>query len=227
MKQLTLTLVFLLIFLGTNVLAQNAIYSTNIQPKQIESSEALKQTKAAFSVCGFVSAYFQKSDLMELMDVKNCVGIRFYTSMEDPQQRYADIIGVAVDRYGKEIGNFLERKYHLAKSLDAHYPHEYTKMNKSRAKKCVKNLNESVAKIESYSAFMGIDNLNQLLDNNGCTGVRIYAGTMDGTTSSNRTMHFGAAKVEGKLVKDAASKYVISNLPCPVDCGDDPYLWEK
>lgn len=225
MKKISFILLITQFIVGSNLFAQKALYSPDITPKTIENSEALKRTKAALSVCGFVSAYFQKSDLLDLMDVKNCVGIRFYIAMQDPMQRYSDVIAVAVNENGKEIGNFLERKYHLAKSLDAHYPDEYSKMNRSTAKRYVSNLNE-FSKLEPFAVFMGMENLNQLLSAAECSGIRIYSGTMDGTVGSTRTMLYGSTKVEGRLVKDVGLSYSISHLPCPVDCGDDPYLWQ-
>lgn len=203
-------------------------FQTNDTPLQKELLTVVDEANVFLSTCGFSSVYIQSSDLRELLNVKKCVGIRFYVAMEDPNQRFADVIAVAINQDGKEIGDFLERKYHLARPLDAHYPDEFEKMNLSTAKKAVYNLRDGVAGISPYASFLSIESLNSLLATSGATGVRIYSSGFSGSNGQLRTMSFGAVKYENKEVNDLGGKYLQSQLPCPVDCGGDTYLlWNR
>ncbi|MCF8277967.1 MAG: hypothetical protein K9J17_14635 [Flavobacteriales bacterium] len=211
------------ISLNLSVTAQT-IFPVKDSPRNMTPEYALEQTKTYLPTCGFSSAYIQTSDLQELMKVKNCVGIRFYVSMENPKQRFAAVIAVAIKSNGQEIGDFLERKYHLARPLDDHYPDEFVKMNLSSAKKCVYYLRDGVAGLTPYAAYLGVESINALLNTPGATGIRIYSSGYD----TLRTMAFGAVKYENKEVKDVGGNYLQSSLPCPVDCGGDPYiLWNR
>lgn len=203
-------------------------FQTKDTPLQKELLAVVDEANVFLSTCGFSSVYIQSSDLRELLNVKKCVGIRFYVAMEDPNQRFADVIAVAINQDGKEIGDFLERKYHLARPLDAHYPDEFEKMNLSAAKKAVYNLRDGVAGISPYASFLSIESLNSLLATSGATGVRIYSSGFSGSNGQLRTMSFGAVKYENKEVNDLGGKYLQSQLPCPVDCGGDTYLlWNR
>lgn len=194
----------------------------------MEFSTAIAEANLFLPTCGFSSVYIQTSDIQELLNVKKCVGIRFYVAMEDPNQRFADVIAVAINSEGKEIGDFLERKYHLARPLDAHYPDEFQKMNLSSAKKAVYNLRDGVAGIKPYATFLGIESLNTLLGTKGATGIRIYSSGFSGSKGNLRTMSFGPVLYENKEVKDIGGSYLQSLLPCPVDCGGDSYLlWNR
>jgi hypothetical protein len=148
--------------------------------------------------------------------------------MQDKNQRFADVVAVAINSKGQEIGDFLEKKYHLAKPLDDHFPSDFQKMNLSRAKKTVYNLRDGAAGFVPFAVFLGLESLNSLISTSRATGVRIYsAGNVVGGAPL-RTMSFGAVSYENLLITDVGSNYLQSMLPCPVDCGGDGYLlWNR
>ncbi len=221
-------LLILLVFTSCSatLLAQGLKFPASDSPTKLSATDAAARSVDLIEISGFGSVYFQKSDLSDLINVKNCVGIRFYVAMEDPKQRFADVIGVAINTDGKEIGNFLERKYHLAKPLDAHYPDEYKKMNRTTAKRCVDNLKTGAGQVEPYVAFLGIASIKALLAQANSTGMRIYPAQVSKDGKDIRSMAYGSVETTGKVVNDLGSDYLLSNLPCPVDCGDEPYLWQ-
>lgn len=197
-------------------------------PKQMTLETVQADALLYKESCGFTSVFIQSSDLRELLAVKNCVGVRFYIAMEDPKQRFADVIAVAINGDGKEIGDFLERKYHLAKALDAHYPDEFQKMNLAAAKKAVADLQNGVAGYAPFAAFLSRESLNALLNTANASGVRVFASGFQSGSEALRTMSFGAVLYENKEVKDLGVGYLQSKLPCPVDCGGDSYLlWNR
>ncbi|MCF8465021.1 MAG: hypothetical protein K9G41_09275 [Flavobacteriales bacterium] len=217
----------LLLYSYQSSIAQT-VFTKQDNPTKLQANYVLEQAKTFLPNCGFSSAYIHASDLKELMNVKNCVGIRFYVAMADPKQRFADVIAVAVKDNGQEIGDFLERKYHLAKPLDAHFPDEFEKLNLSSAKKYVFNLRDGVLGIKPYAVFLGLESISNLLKTENATGIRIYSSGYNVDGTELRTMSFGAVKYEGKVVSDAGGDYLQSALPCPVDCGGDPYiLWNR
>ena len=225
MNRPTSLLLALLAFFSiqSNVFAQTTFTAAD-NPKVVSKTLAFEATKTNLFTCGFSSVYIQSADLKELMNVKNCVGIRFYVGMQNPNQRFADVVAVAINANGKEIGDFLERKYHLAKPLDDHYPDDFEKMNLSSAKKAVYNLRDGVAGFKPFAAFLGTESLNSLINTADATGVRIYSAG----SGSVRTMSFGAVSYANKEVKDISTNYLESLLPCPVDCGGDGYLlWNR
>lgn len=226
----TTTIAFFLIASSFQVLAQNKSFPSDCQPKEIQATEAVNSATDMAETCGFGSAYFAKKDLEELMDVKGCVGIRFYIAMERTDQRHADIIGVAINTYGKEIGDFLARKYHMAKALDAFFPNDFEKMDKYKAKKNVDNLIAGNQKLTPYVSYLGVSGLGNLLNIDGAQGVRIYPSELIRDSKPYRTMSFGAVRVDGKNVVNVWDRYLQGNLPCPTDCGgndDKYYLWNR
>lgn len=205
-------------------------FPTDCNPKAVSNESAAAEAITSLKVCGFGSTFFHRKDINELKDLKNCVGLRFYIASERPDQRYADVIAVAIDANGKEIGKFLERKYHLAKSLDAHFPHEFEKMNKSKAKSKVFMLMEGALKLDPYVGYIGIDRVQWLLKDTDADGIRIYHAMYEKEGKNYRTMSFGAVRVDGKQVLDLENDYLEGRLPCPVDCGGDGdknYLWNR
>ncbi|MBI1288504.1 MAG: hypothetical protein GC178_13115 [Flavobacteriales bacterium] len=203
-------------------------FQSKDNPIKMDLVKVEELAKALIPSCGFSSVYIQTSDIRDLMSVKNCVGIRFYIAMEDPKQRFSDVIAVAINADGKEIGDFLERKYHLARALDAHYPDEFEKMNLSTAKKCVYNLRDGVAGYKPYATFLGNESLNALLNTANATGIRIFSSGYESDKGQLRTMSFGAVVDQNNEIKDLGGKYLQSQLPCPVDCGGDTnLLWNR
>ncbi len=150
------------------------VFPTDCEPEIITAEDAAAAAKDLIDVCGFGSVYFHEKDLEELLSVKNCAGLRFYIAMERPDQRFTDVIAVAINEKGKEIGDFLERKYHMAKALDAFYPHDFEKMGNSKAKKYVDNLINGDSKLEPYVGYLGIERIEALLATEKANGIRIY-----------------------------------------------------
>lgn len=196
------------------------------KPVMVKPVMAHEEAQANLPVCGFTEAYFEKTDIIFLMNVNGCVGIRFYISMEDPKQRFTDLIAVAIREDGKEIAKFLKRKYRLVKALDAHFPDEVRWMSRSTAKKCVDNLIFGASGLKVYTAYISQQTINGLFGMEGCTGVKISPAMING---KDRTMSFVPAKKVGTdIVEIPGTDYLQTLLPCPVDCGDmDYYLWER
>lgn len=221
----------LILFICTiNALGQIKSFPEDCKPVEIDAEEARQVAVEMLPTCGFGSVYIAKRDFEELMDVKGCVGIRFYIAMERSDQRYADIIAVAINTYGKEIGDFLARKYHMAKPLDAFFPNDFEKMDRFKAKKYVENLVNGEQNLSPYVGYLGSSGIKELLKIDGAQGLRIYPAELIKDSKSYRTMALGAVRIDGKDVKDVYATYLRGNLPCPTDCGGNDekyYLWNK
>ena len=224
------TLLSLILVTSFVAVSQNKSFPEDCKPKEVAASEAAVVAKSMIPTCGFGGAYFAKKDLEDLMDVKGCVGVRFYIAMERTDQRYADIIAVAINAYGKEIGDFLSRKYHMAKPLDAFFPSDFQKMDRFKAQGYVNQLIEGKEKLIPYVSYLGVSGINSLLNTASAVGIRIYPSELIRDEKPYRTMSFGAVRVNGNIVEDASSFYLQGSLPCPTDCGgndDKYYLWNR
>lgn len=221
----------LILVCGTSFIANAQwTFPTDCDPTPVSNESASNEAKTSSEACGFGSVFFHRKDVEELMDLKSCVGLRFYIAAERPDQRYADVIAVAINANGKEIAKFLERKYHLAKSLDAHYPHEFEKMDKYKAKSKVFMLMQGSLKLDPYVGYIGIERIQWLLKDNDAEGIRIYPAMYEKEGKDYRTMSFGAVRLDDKQVLDLENDYLEGRLPCPVDCGGDGdknYLWNR
>ena len=212
--------------------AQNGEFTfpTDCKPEIVSATDAALEASNSQSKCGFGSVYFSAADIKELMAVNRCVGLRFYIAMERADQKFADVVGVAINTNGREIGDFLEKKYHMAKALDAHFPHNFIKTNRKNAKAYVDNLTYGPSKLDPYVGYLGIDRLNSLITQVGSDGIRIYPAEYEKEGDTFRTMSFGAVKLKGKDIEDMGTDYLEGRLPCPVDCGGDGernYLWNR
>lgn len=198
---------------------------TMVKPKVAET-EALAKS----SVAGFTGAYFDKSAILDLLEPTNAVGIRFYIAMQNPKQRFSDIIAVAINEDGKEVAAFLEKKYRSVPSLDMYYPEDLNKKShwlpKRVARIHVQNLLNGAAGYKKFTAYYSKSVIYDLFKIDGMTGIRMRPSTEEGT--GNTTMNMGPVRVVGNNVEDiVGTDYLRSNLPCPVDCGDTgEYLWE-
>ena len=204
----------------TQLIAQSQIRYSSPEPKGYEpvmmnSQDAKSEASAQSSSCGYSSGFFGKSDIENLMGVNNCVGIRIYNAKVSSSQANCDIVAVAVDENGKEIGPTMGKKYLHATSFDNDAGCASTKLSKSNAKSYVSNVANS-GSIEYQKVFFSKATINERLAVRESTGINVIPGSLQG----EKTMMISAAKLDGGKLTDLGDTYMKSKLPCPTDCGD-------
>lgn len=198
-------------------------------PEMVKAADAAVEARENLPTSGFSAAYFAKEDLLELMKPNKAVGIRFYIAMDEPKQRFSDVLAVAVDVTGKEVAQFLERKYRIVKALDAHYPDEVQWMNRSNAKRCINNIMNGNSGYEVHAAYLSISSLTGLFNMQGATGIKVASSKYQHTDGRPyQSMSFAPAMIRDNDVSEIpGNDFLKSKLPCPVECGDEIYLWDR
>ena len=199
-------------------------------PISISVEEFDAQAQDNIGWCGFSAAYFHKGDVEALLNTPACVGVRIYNAKEGVGQSYADLIMVAVDSKGNEIGS--SPNYILSKALDVNGSLASNKVTFKYPKTCVSNLDVSNSFVV-YSSYFSKTTISGLLGQPNCTGIKVKPTderfTVNGSTEVHRTMSVGAANVNNSKLTELGSSYLKSVEPCPTDCGTSggKYLWEK
>lgn len=225
MKLLPSILSIVLVSFCLSSMAQSSIkYSSpeasGYEPVPVELSKAKTEASSVAGVCGYSSAFYTRSDIQYLMDLSQCVGIRIYNGKDDAKQTYCEVIAVAVDENGKEIGHFAVNKYMHVQPFDSDQNCTAKKVSKSFAKGCVQVVADD--KVLNYQkVFFSKAFVDQRLAISNSTGIAVIPGT----DSTNSSMMMAAAKLEDGKITEMEENYFRSQLPCPVDCGEtDNYL---
>jgi hypothetical protein len=183
-------------------------------PLTVKKEEAVAEASSLSKSCGYNQAYISSSDLNELTGLAKSVGIRIYNSKESSKQSNCDMIAVAVDADGKEIGEALTSKYVQTQSFDADKSCPSKRISKGKASGCVSNVIK--ADLNYQKVFFSKEIIDARIKIPEATGIKLIPGQFAGGS----TMMIVAAKLEaGKLVELEAN-YLKSQLPCPTDCGD-------
>lgn len=192
---------------------------SGLEPVAVEASTAKSESASAAPTCGYSQVYYSKRDLDYLMDLSDCVGIRFYNGKIDEKTSNCEMIAVAVNPDGKEIGHLASNKYLHANSYDVDTQCESKKVSKSNARGCVEHVADDKS-LTYQKVFFSKDFLKKRLEvsNNGI--VIIPVDSRDGST-----MMVAGAKLENGKITELEGTYYRSQLPCPTDCGNtDNYL---
>jgi len=234
-----------LIFTGTVLCYANLLVAQDAKQENKESAFSNPETNSPISIsvdesdaqamdnigwCGFSAAYFHKGDVEALLSTSKCVGVRVYNAKEGVGQSYADLIMVAIDKDGNEIG--ASPNYVLSKALDVNGNLASNKVTNKYSKTCVSNLDVSNSFVV-YTSYFSKTTVSGLLTQSNCTGVKIKPAdeqfTVNGTTEVYRTMSIGAANVNNSKLTELGSSYQKSAEPCPTACGTSggKYLWER
>lgn len=197
---------------------------------EISADQAASESVELVQSCGFGSAFISRLDIEDLLKTEKCVGIRFYISMETGDQKYADVLAVAIDENGQEIGNSFQRTYLMVKSLDEKsYPANARGLNIYEAERCVSNLSDGKSGLDPYVGYLGSETLSNLLKQD-CDGIRVYPSDVKIDGKTYHSMAYGAAKSYDGKVSDATDVYYRAMHPCPIECGGDGdknYLWNS
>ncbi|MCF8277968.1 MAG: hypothetical protein K9J17_14640 [Flavobacteriales bacterium] len=196
--------------------AQTPMYSspepTEQSPIQVKKSDAISEATSVSKTCGYNQAYISIKDLEALLSPSSCVGIRIYNAKESSDQQNSDIIAVAVDQNGKEIGS--TSKYLNAKSYDENQSCPSRRIGKSKAVGCVKNITNS--SLNYQKVFFSKAVLKERISVSGMTGIMVIPGELSGGS----TMMICAAALDGGKLTALEANFLKSQLPCPTDCGD-------
>lgn len=196
--------------------AQTITYTSpetdQFKPVLVKAEDAFREAAAAGQSCGYTKAFFAKADLVALMNVAGCVGIRIYNSKESSTQAHCDVIAVAVDAAGKEIGPAIGNKYLHAKSYDENTSCVSKKITKTKAEGCVKIVSGSG--LSYQKVFFSRALIDERLKNG--SGIAV----LPSNNGSQSTMMIAAASLTNGQMKEMESNYFKSQLPCPTDCGD-------
>lgn len=200
--------------------AQTAIKYTSPEeaqyaPISVRASDAKQEASALSTVCGYTSSFFSKQAIEDLMSHRTCIGVRIYNAKSDQSQAMCDMVAVAVDENGKEVGPALGKKYLHARSFDNDSNCPSSKVSKSNARNYVSNVANTSA-LEYQKVFFSKALIETLLTVPEATGITVIPGNLNG----QKTMMASAAKLDKGKVVDLGGSYMKSKLPCPYDCGD-------
>lgn len=184
------------------------------EPMVMKVSDALAEAASVSSSCGYTRAYISSADIQNLMSLKDAVGIRIYNAKETSGQRYCDIVAVAVNNAGKEIGPQIGNKYLHAESHDASNSCTSKRISKSKAQGCVNTV--ATSDLIDQKVFFSRSMLSDRIKVQNATGISILPGQLP----EGSTMMVAAAKLENGKLTELEDNYLKSRLPCPTDCGD-------
>lgn len=210
-------LIFALTLISSSMFGQNFYSSPEPKgsaPLSVDKADALSEASAAGETCGYNRAFIASTELQSLLSTSGAVGVRFYNAKEDANQRNCDIITVAVDANGKEIGPSLGNKYLHAESYDQNTECSTRKVTKSKATDCVSTVANS--NLNFQKVFFSKSVLEERLKVGNATGITIIPGEVSGAS----TMMIMAANLDKGSINELESSYLKSQLPCPTDCGD-------
>ena len=188
--------------------------SAEFKPVEVKTNDALNQAQTLGEICGYTKAYFSKDELQALLKLSGCVGLRIYNAKESDKQTNCDVIAVAINSSGKEIGPVFGNKYLHAKSYDENTSCTSKKLSQSKARDFVIKVANS--QLEYQKVFFSKDLIDKRLNTEGSAGVAIIPGKNGSQTTILTT---GANLVKGKI-SEVEAKYYKSQLPCPTHCGD-------
>ncbi|MEN0006052.1 MAG: hypothetical protein AAF798_18015 [Bacteroidota bacterium] len=172
------------------------------------------------------SQFFNAADLRTLLRNPECMGIRFYPYLTTDGAFKVIGVGVLPDRSeldlsSEDVGFFQSEGASPSK-----------RMNKVLAADLLRPTNE-------YSAYFSRSTIEQQLDTDNAIGLRIYEdmwerNPMVQPVDGNETLEemfnasieqhptLGITPVGADMRDIRTSEYLISAMPCPPDCGDDP-----
>lgn len=218
MKSTPFQLLVIVSMLFVNNTFSQTFYSTpepkGSEPLTIKKNDAELEASSLSGTCGYSRAFLQSSELQSLLATSGAVGVRIYNSKEDAEQRNCDIIAVAVDANGKEIGSALTNKYLQAESYDKNTECSSKKLTKSKAATCVSTVANS--NLNSQKVFFSKSVLEERLKIGNATGITVIPGEISGAS----TMMIMAANLDKGTINELEDTYLKSRLPCPTDCGD-------
>lgn len=191
-------------------------------PVSVPEAEIEEEVSINYGICGFSGVYFKKEDINNLLKETGCVGVRFYNGKEETSQYFSDVLAVAIDANGKELG--ANPNYVLSRALDLNGALVTTNVTKSHAKSCVSNLDLSNSFVR-YTSYFSKSSLNEALNPKSATGLKVVPGHRVFTTSTNteqvcRTMSIVPVMIDQNKLKNLSGTYLKGLEPCPVSCGD-------
>ncbi|MCF8465022.1 MAG: hypothetical protein K9G41_09280 [Flavobacteriales bacterium] len=181
---------------------------------EVKKEEAIAEASEMSKACGYSHAYISTEDLFALTNISKSVGIRVYNSKESIEQSSCDVIVVAVDAEGKEIGSGLNSKYVQIQSPEINKSCPSRRISKSKASGCVSNTIKT--DLTYQKVFFSNESLMARIKIPGATGIKLIPGKF----AAGSTMMIVAAKLESGSLIELEANYLKSQLPCPTDCGD-------
>ncbi len=164
---------------------------------------------------GFTEAVFDAATLNNILSESNCASIRFYNSMPDGSNTgTVMVIGVKSD--GSEMtGGLFAKSYKVSMGMVDDHGIIDGQSKGGAAKACV---NITAGGNASYSAAFATADVQTLLGQAGCNGIRVTPDEANGSATMKLeavTIAGGAASVLGA----GAGFELVCGDPCPAFCG--------
>lgn len=160
---------------------------------------------------------FSADHIKDLMKDEECVGIRFYTALLSDDPNSGTILGVPIDRDGKEIkGWILPTPYHIHEGLDRDVV-KVGHISRNKASSACKRYSATGAKC--FAASFPVEDAKAILDT-GCGAVRIMI--------QGEQLIMSAVTIANGVVKPMGTGSTYERLsgdPCPAVCGNDPSVY--
>jgi hypothetical protein len=174
-----------------------------------------KPAAAPAASAGFTEAVFDAATLNDIMSDRDCASVRFYNSMPDGSTTgTVMVIGVKAD--GSEItGGLFAQAYKASMGLadDRAIIDGQTKGGAGKA--CV---NITAGGSASYSAAFAKADVQTLLGQAGCNGIRVTPDEANGSTTM-RIEAVTIARSAASVIGAGAGFELVCGDPCPAFCG--------
>ena len=164
---------------------------------------------------GFTEAVFDAATLNNIMSDRDCASIRFYNSMPDGSNSgTVMVIGVKAD--GSEItGGLFAQAYKASMGMADDHAIIDGQSKSGAARACV---NITAGGNASYSAAFAKADVQTLLGQAGCNGIRVTPDEANGST----TMKLEAvtiARSAASVIGAGPGFELVCGDPCPAFCG--------
>ncbi|HRH70138.1 MAG TPA: hypothetical protein PLB89_11575 [Flavobacteriales bacterium] len=163
---------------------------------------------------GFSAALLDATTASELLEDKDCAGIRFYSAMEKDAAS-ATVMAVGIDDHGAELtAGFFGRPYKLC--VNGPVVGKARELSRSKAEEAITLIKTSGN--TNFSASFSRTDLQAMLDKEGCVALLVTPDEASGSvsmrvaavgTDGSKTMELGSGEGYEKVCGD----------PCPAFCG--------
>jgi len=162
---------------------------------------------------GFTEAVFDAQTIQDLLDRRNCDGIRFYNSLSEGK---VSLIAVAISEGADLRGSFFNRKPFAVSMGIVDNRISIEKVDEEQAKAMCQAIDQST--YAHYSTHFSKNDLQTLLSNTNCNALQIKPGR----SSGNLSMEVQSVRFEDGRVSDLGEGQGFEMLavdPCPPVCG--------
>jgi hypothetical protein len=193
-------------------------------PASVPISDAFEEATLNAAAAGFSSAFFTPLDITELVNQKDCIGIRLYNALESSTSSTSVIIAVGVKSDGSEINPALKKSYLQSQPAEAQGINSKL-ISSGTANNYVTNIVSS-GKFSAVSVFFPKSTITEIASSTNCAGVKVIPGSRKFQLSATDPNEVGSylclmLAAVNQSYSETESSYLKSLEPCPTICPND------